>query len=50
MGLEELITESGTSFAALAVFVLFLDLLFVLMLRRKPAKVAADSEERAGGG
>jgi len=53
MGLEELIAESGASFAALAVFVLFLDLLFVLMLRRKPAPVAADSsssdEPTAGG-
>ncbi len=55
LGLEELIAASGLSLAAMAALVIFLDLLFISMLRRRPHDVqpilesaAVDARETAG--
>lgn len=59
LGLEELIATSGLSLAAMAILVLFLDLLFISMLRRRAHDVqpilesaavdaAADADDRRG--
>ena len=46
LGLQELLADSGLSLMALAAVVLFLDLLFIALLRRKPPAV---SEKRSRG-
>lgn len=49
LGLETLIADSGVSLVAMALLVVFLNLLFFRLLRRRPVAAATTADERRAG-